>query len=237
MERPAAQVEVLGDHSAPLHADARHAVVVTPGPGVAEPQGREHVDLCGFRSGVADRDPDEDVLRVGFRVVGRDLPIPVAIEDPGVEKLVLGVMPRPAGVRLDELRVGKLRLRVHVAPAHPRVSRRRVEVEPVLLDVLAMVSLLAGEAEQPLLEDGVLAVPECEGEAEPLPVVADPGQAVLVPAIRARPRVFVRKEVPRVTVRAVVLPHGAPCPLAQIGSPAPPRRPTPRDLEQASGFG
>jgi hypothetical protein len=36
------------------------------------------------------------------------------------------------------------------------VRRRGVEVEVVLLDVLAVVALAVGEAEEPLLEDRVL---------------------------------------------------------------------------------
>ena len=49
--------------------------------------------------------------------------------------------------------VRELRLRVHVAPAHPRVRGRGVEVPPVLLGVLAVIALGAREAEDPLLED------------------------------------------------------------------------------------
>ena len=49
-----------------------------------------------------------------------------------------------------------------------------------------MVALAVGQAEEPFLEDRVLAVPEREGEAEPLLVVGDPGQSVFAPAIGAR---------------------------------------------------
>src|SRR2546430_3780691 len=44
-------------------------------------------------------------------------------------------------VLVDEPRVGELGLRIEVAPAHPRVRGRGVEVEPVLLGVLAVVAL------------------------------------------------------------------------------------------------
>ena len=91
---------------------------------------------------------------------------------------------------------GNSRLRVVVAPAHPRVRRRRVEVPPVLLGVLAVVALGAGQAEDPLLEDRVAAVPEREREAERLPVVADAGEAVLAPAVGARAGVVVREVAP-----------------------------------------
>lgn len=48
-----------------------------------------------------------------------------------------------------------------------------------------MVALLLGEAEEPFLQVIVPAVPERQGEAEELMVVAPSAQAVLVPAIGA----------------------------------------------------
>ena len=95
-------------------------------------------------------------------------------------------MPAPAAAGLDEVGVGERRLRILVEVLHVRVGRRAVEVEVVLLDVLAVIALAVGQAEQPLLEDRVLAVPQGQREAEPLLVVGDAGQAVLAPAIGAR---------------------------------------------------
>ena len=99
---------------------------------------------------------------------------------------------------------------------------RGVEVEVVLLHVLAVVALVAGQAEQALLQDRIAAVPQGEGEAEALVVVADAEQAVLAPAVRARARVVVGEVLPGGAVGAVVLAHRAPLPLRQIRAPAPP---------------
>ena len=128
------------------------------------------------------------------------------------------------GVLGDEPVVRELGLRVHVAPPHPRVRRRRVEVPPVLLGVLAVVALRAGQAEDALLQDRVAAVPEREREAERLPVVADAREPVLAPAVGARAGVVVREVAPRVAVGAVVLAHRAPGALAEVRPPVPPRR-------------
>ena len=65
------------------------------------------------------------------------------------------------------------------------MGRRAVEVEVVLLDILAVVAFAVGQAEEPFLQDGVLAVPQRQGEAEALLVVGDAGQAVLAPAVGA----------------------------------------------------
>ena len=72
----------------------------------------------------------------------------------------------------------------------------RVEVEVALLHVLAVVALGAGQAEEPLLEDRVAAVPEGQGEAEPALAVGDAQQAVLAPAVGAAAGVVVREVVP-----------------------------------------
>src|SRR5207249_4581131 len=76
-----------------------------------------------------------------------------------------------------------------------RVGWSRVEVELVLLDVLAVVALAVGQAEEPLLEDRVLAVPQGDGEAEELLIVRDYCEPVLAPAVRPRARVAVAEVV------------------------------------------
>ena len=98
----------------------------------------------------------------------------------------------------------------------------RVEVEVVLLDVLAVVALAVGQPEQPLLEDRVLAVPQRQREAQPLLVVGDAGEPVLAPAVGARARLVVAEVVPGVAVVAVVLAHGAPLALGEVRPPLPP---------------
>ena len=134
----------------------------------------------------------EDVLGRGLGVLDEDVEVAVLVEDAGVEQLVLELAARAAGGwSSTRSSYGIRRLRVLVEILHVRVRRRAVEVEVVLLDVLAVVALAVGQAEQPLLEDRVLAVPEREREAEPLLVVGDAGEAVLAPAIGARARLVV----------------------------------------------
>ena len=84
------------------------------------------------------------------------------------------------------------------------MGRRAVEVEVVLLDVLAVIALAVGQAEEAFLEDRIFAVPQGQGEAEPLLVVGDAGQAVLAPAVGGGGLV-VAEVVPGVATFAVVL--------------------------------
>src|SRR5207247_2810553 len=113
-------------------------------------------------------------------------------------------------VRLDEVVVRKRGLRILVQVLHVRVRRRRIEIEVVLLHVLAVVRLAVGEAEQPFLDDGILSVPQRYREAEPLLVVGDAREAVLAPAVGARPRLIVAEVIPRNAALAVVFANGRP---------------------------
>ncbi len=156
-----------------------------PRPCVAEPHGGQQVDGRRLRAAVLDRDLDEDVLRAGLRILDEDVEVAALGKDARVEQLVLGLLDRAPAVLLDQLPVRVFRVRVLVQVLHVRVRRRRVEVEPVLLDVLAVVALGVRQAEGPLLEDRVLPVPEREREADELVAVGDPAEAVFVPAIGA----------------------------------------------------
>ena len=82
-----------------------------------------------------------------------------------------------------------------------------------------MIALRPGQSEQALLENGIVAVPQREREAQMLAAFADAEQPVFVPAIRFRAGMVVRKIVPRAAVRAVILAHGSPRPLGQVRPP------------------
>ena len=222
-ERRVAELGMGRPDRAALLAEDRLRVLVSPGPGVPEPERRQHVEARRLRTAVVDRHADQDVLRSGLGVLDEDVEVPVVVEDPGVEQLVLELLARPPPIRLEEVPVRELALRVLVEVLHVRVGRRRVDVEVVLLDVLAVVPLAVGQAEEALLQDRVPLVPQREREAETLLVVADPAEAVLAPAIGPGTGLVVREVVPGVAVLAVVLADRPPLPLAQVGSPLLPR--------------
>src|SRR5690349_18189963 len=86
-----------------------------------------------------------------------------------------------------------------------------------------MVALSVGEAEEPFLQDRIFTVPQRECEAEQLLVVANPGEAILAPAVRARARLIMGERRPSVAARAVVLADRPPLPFAEVRPPASPR--------------
>ena len=202
-------------------------------PVVAEPQGRQHVQLGRRRPPVDRGDLHQDVLRATLGVLHEDVEVAVVLEDARVEQLVLHLVAGAPPVRLHQVGVGIGRLGILVEVLHVGVGRRAVEVEVVLLDVLAVVPLAVGQAEEALLEDGVLAVPQGQGEAEPLLVVGEAGEPVLAPAVGPRARLIVREVVPGVAVFAIVLAHRSPLTLAQVGTPLSPGDPSLARLGQA----
>src|SRR5262249_8714717 len=143
--------------SARAHPRTLRAVV--PGPGVAEPERRKHVDRCRLGSTIGDTDPDEDVVRAGLRVLGEDVEVSALVQGPRVDELGLRTAPRTGTVLLDEPAVWKLALRILVQRTHVGVCRRGIEVIVALLDVFAVVALRAREAEEPLLQYRILPIP------------------------------------------------------------------------------
>ena len=188
-------------------------------PVIPEPECRQEMQLGRVRSPVGCRDPHQDVFRTGFGVLHEDVEIAVAVEHARVEELILHLVPGAPLVGVHQVGVRKGRLGVFVEVLHVRMGRRAVEVEVVLLDILAVVAFAVGQPEEALLEDRVPAVPQGQGKAQPLFVVGYAGQAILSPAVGPRAGLIVGEEIPGVTPLAVVLAHRPPLPLAQVGSP------------------
>ena len=200
-----------------------------PRPCVTEPECRKHVQGRRVGAAVVHGHLDEDVIRRSLGVLHEHVEVAILVEDPGVDQLVLELVARAPAVRRDDVAVGELALRVLVQQLQIGVGGRAVQVEPVVLGVLAVVPLAVRQAEHALLEDRIDAVPQGEREAQALTVVADPCDPVLSPAIGARARLVVREVVPCVAAGAVVLPHGAPLALAEVRAPREPRR-SPRPI-------
>src|SRR5262245_22275399 len=117
------------------------------------------------------------------------------------------------------------------------MGRRRVEIEIILLDILAVVAFRVGQSEKPFLENRVLAIPQRQRKAQALVVVGKTRQTVLAPAIRAGARLIVAEVVPGIAVFAVVFAHGSPLALAQVGAPLPPQDPALTRLGEALQLG
>src|SRR6516164_996423 len=99
------------------------------------------------------------------------------------------------------------------------MRRRAIEVEVILFDILAMVALAIGQAEQSFLQDRIFAVPKCQSETELLPVVGNSGEAVFTPIVSSGTSLVVAEVIPGIAVLAVIFAHRAPLALAQIRSP------------------
>src|SRR6516165_11048034 len=90
--------------------------LATPRPGIAKPEGWQHMDLGRLRPPVADRDPDQDVLRASLGVFDEDVKVAVLVEDAGVEQFVLGASLVSRSVGIDDclVRVRGLRILIEV---------------------------------------------------------------------------------------------------------------------------
>src|SRR6516164_7296649 len=60
-------------------------LVRPPSPGVAKPEGREHVQTSGLRSAVGHTDADQYIARSAFRVLDENVEISIFIEDRSIQ--------------------------------------------------------------------------------------------------------------------------------------------------------
>src|SRR6516225_10220232 len=100
------------------------------------------------------------------------------------------------------------------------MRRRAVEVEVIFFNVFAVIAFASSQAKQPLLENGILSIPQGKGKTDHLMAIGDTGNAVFIPAVRFRSGVIMGQVVPCRAVSAVVFADRSPRALAQIGSPA-----------------
>src|SRR5277367_3811150 len=186
---------------------------------------------------ITDADFDQQVVGRRLRVFNKNIEVAVVVEDAGVQQLVFLFVARALAVGLDEVVVWIGAMRVLVEVLHVRVGGSAIEVKVVLLYVLAMITFAVGQAEKPLLEDRIFAVPQRDREAQHAVNVANPGQTVLAPTVCARARLVMREIVPGIAVLAVVFADGAPLPLAKVGTPFFPRNLGLVAFSQASALG
>jgi len=232
------QFTALGGHRATTGnlgqcSNLRVLLAAGPRPGVPEPQRRQHVQRRVFRAAVVHGHVHQQVFRRRLRILDHDIEVPVVVEYPRVEQLVLGIDSAACPVTRDEIGIWEFRLRIFVQHLQIRRSGRGVEIVVTLLDVLAVIALGISQPEQPLLEHRVAPVPQGQRHAQQLVVVAYAGQSVLAPPVGAITRLIMRERGPRVTAVAGVLAHGAPLPLTQIRSPPPPADSRPVGLVEA----
>src|SRR5205814_179195 len=118
-----------------------------------------------------------------------------------------------------------------------RIRRRGVEVVVAFLHVLAVIALGIRDAEEPLFQDRVAAIPQRQGQTEPALVVGNARDAIFAPAIGSAARFVVRKILPGGPAATIVLAHRPPLALRKIRSPAPPVHAAIARLQQATFFG
>src|SRR5260370_16951589 len=102
---------------------------------------------------------------------------------------------------------------------------RRIEIEVLLLDVLAVIAFVPRQPKKPFLQNSIAPIPHRQAETNHLVPVAYTSDPVFAPPVCSRPRVIVREKLPRRAVGAVILPHLPPLPLPDI--PPPPLPPPP----------
>ncbi len=99
------------------------------------------------------------------------------------------------------------------------MRRSAIDVEVVLLNILAMVGLAVRQAKHAFLQNRVATIPQRHREAKLLLVVRDSRYPILAPTVGARSCLIMGEVVPGVAVFTVVFANGAPLSLTKVRSP------------------
>ena len=174
---------------------------------------------CGIRTAIPGRDLHQNVAGLRLRVFDEYIEVAILGEDAGIEELVFRQVRAAPGVLLHQIRIGKRPLRIFVEHLQIRMRGGGIQIEVMLLDVLAVIALRIGQSEQALLQNRIAPVPQCQRQAHALFGIRESRDAVLAPAIGAAARVIVREVFPGGAARAVILADGAPLAFAQIRTP------------------
>jgi hypothetical protein len=202
------------------HVQLRPPRAGIPRPRVAKPHRGEDMDRRRLRTAIDHGHLEQEILGIGLRVFDVDVEVTAVVEDPGVVQLELGLVTAAAQAFLEQRLVRKAALRILVEHPHIGMRRRAVQVEVLLLHILAVIAFVAGEAEEPLFQDRIALVPQRDRQADALVPIAHAGETVFIPAIGARAGVIVGKVLPRGAVLAVVLSDRSPRALGQVRPPS-----------------
>src|SRR2546427_9767174 len=208
-----------------IHADPRlDAALGRPAPRIAEPEMGNDVQRRRVGAAIEGLDADADVFRPALRVLDEDVEIAIVVEHARIEQLEFQTAAGARPILVEQPLVWVFRLRILVEHPHVAVRRRVVEIEVVLLDVLAVVAFPRRQTEVPLLQDRIATVPERWRIDEQLVAIAQARDAILAPPVRLAARHVVREEAPRVAVCAVVFADGSPRTIGDVATPPPPWR-------------
>jgi hypothetical protein len=64
------------------------------------------------------------------------------------------------------------------------VCRSAVEIEVILLDILAVIAFAAGQAKESLLENGIAPIPQRQRKTEALLVIGKASESIFSPSVR-----------------------------------------------------
>ena len=134
---------------------------------------------------VAYADLYQPIGRCGLCVLHEYVKIAVFVEYAAVDQLEFGIGPSARSVGVYQIQIRIFILRILIEILHIRMGRRTVQVVIIFLDVFAVIALAVGQAERPLLQDRILAVPQDQRKTQPLVIVTETGETILAPVIGA----------------------------------------------------
>src|SRR6202051_2943091 len=140
----------------------------------------------GFRAAIYHDEFDKNIFDVGLGILDEHGEVTIFCEYAGVHQFEFGLSAVATAVFGNQGIVRKFRLGIFVQHLHVAVGWRGIQVEVIFFYILAMISLMPGTTEEPLLQDMIATVPHGQTETNHLMTVADASDTVFAPSIGAR---------------------------------------------------
>src|SRR5947207_9592616 len=116
-------------------------VLIAPGPGIAEPERREHMQWRCIWTAICSTNADEDILRIDFGILDRDIEEAIFRKNACVDQLVFGFTAPATTILCHQFSIREGTLRILVEGLHIRMGGGVVKKVVVLLHILPMITL------------------------------------------------------------------------------------------------
>src|SRR4051812_40582940 len=137
----------------------RSRIFASPRPGIAKPNSGQESQVCRFRPTVENRNLYQNVFDISLGILDLHIKVAVLLEYSSIQQLIFWLMFIHAAILRNQHVVRKRRMRILVQILHIRMGWRAVEIEEILLFIFAVITFVAVESKNALLQDGVMFIP------------------------------------------------------------------------------
>src|SRR5579884_1215384 len=150
----------------------------------------------GVWSPIRGRNANQDILWLRLRVLDHNIKVTILGKNACIYQLIFWLLPSSSPILSHQIIIGEGALRILIERLHIRMGWSIIQIVIIFFDILSVIALWTTQTKEPLLENGVSAIPQAESETEAALPITDAQQTILAPTIDAGASMIVRKRIP-----------------------------------------